>query len=135
MKINAEKRSLFLLFYLLLVFLISISCGVSDGASGGESHRNEQSSDSGESVREYCVVIFDACGGTETKSEKVLKGEKVDKPAAPVKKPDAKKEYAFIGWYLADEKWDFENMVVTEDITLTARYKETLYSIEVLPSK
>lgn len=133
MKTIIKKRAVFLLVGLIIGIAVAVSCGKSAAGSSGSG----QSSDGGGSLiyKDYCVVTFDSHGGTETKSVKVLKGEKIDKPAAPVKKPDAKNEYTFIGWYLSDEKWDFENMVVTEDITLTAHYKETLYSIEVLPSK
>lgn len=142
MKTIIKKRAVFLLVGLIIGIAVAVSCGKSSAGSSGF----EQSSDGGGSLiysdgggsliyKDYCVVTFDSNGGTETKSVKVSKGEKIDKPAAPVKKPDAKKEYTFIGWYLSDEKWDFEYMVVTEDITLTAHYKETLYSIEVLPSK
>ena len=133
MKTIIKKRAVFLLVGLFIGIAVAVSCG---GNAAG-STAPEQSSDGGGSLpaEEYCIVEFDSNGGTETKSVIVLKRGKIDKPAAPVKKPDAKKEYTFIGWYLSDEEWDFENMVITEDITLTARYKETLYSIEVLPSK
>ncbi len=131
MKTIIKKRAVFLLVGLLIG--IAVSCG----GNAAVSTAPEQSSGGGGSLpaEEYCFVAFDADGGTETKRVKVLRGEKIEEPAAPVKKPDATKEYTFIGWYLSDEKWDFKSMVVTEDITLTARYKETLYSIEVLPSK
>ena len=34
-------------------------------------------------------------------------------------------QYAFKGWYYQDKKWDFENDVVTENITLTAKWELT----------
>lgn len=43
--------------------------------------------------------------------------------------PDPKKEegdikYEFVGWYLNDKPWDFENDYVTEDINLVSKFKE-----------
>ena len=47
-------------------------------------------------------------------------------PEAPEKRPTSKKEYTFEGWYLGDTLWNFETDVVTGDITLVAKYLETV---------
>lgn len=83
----------------------------------------------------YYTVSFDSLGGTVTESQKVEAGKTAKKPKDPVKSAEARKEYVFIGWYFGEDLWDFENTAVTADLTLTARYKITEYSQEVLPSK
>lgn len=68
------------------------------------------------------TVTFDAAGGTfdgET-TIKVKEGDKIPLPKDPVF--DGK---TFTGWYTgkrANTKWNFEEQVVTEDVTLTAWY-------------
>lgn len=83
----------------------------------------------------YYTVSFDSLGGTATESQRVEAGKTAERPNDPVKSAGARKEYLFIGWYFGEELWDFENTAVTEDLTLTARYKIIEYSQEVLPSK
>ncbi len=41
----------------------------------------------------------------------------VDIPSTPVRDG-----YEFIGWYFGEEPWDFDNNIVTTDITLTAKW-------------
>ncbi|NLN50818.1 MAG: hypothetical protein GX149_04270, partial [Acholeplasmataceae bacterium] len=49
----------------------------------------------------------------------VKEGNKVAKPDDPVNEG-----YHFLGWYVEDEKWSFIGYVVTEEITLTAKWVE-----------
>ena len=77
-----------------------------------------------------CKVSFDTNGGTRVSSVRVEKGEKVSKPRAPYKEG-----YQFEGWYIEDEKWSFVGYIVTEDITLEARYLPLTYSIEYVGAK
>ena len=82
-----------------------------------------------------CVVVFDSVGGTAVASQTVLYGEKIEKPSTPTKPNDSKYEYSFDGWYLGDYAWDFESDTVSEDITLTARWKiESEFTNPFLPS-
>lgn len=83
----------------------------------------------------YYTVTFDSLGGTATESQRVEAGKTAKRPNDPVKSAEARKEYVFIGWYFGEELWDFESTAVTGNLTLTARYKITEYSQEVLPSK
>lgn len=62
------------------------------------------------------TVTFDSTGGSEVDAQPVAYGEKAKKPAAP-----QKTGYAFGGWYLGEEAYDFA-AVVTEDMTLTAKW-------------
>ena len=62
------------------------------------------------------TVTFDSTGGSAVDAQPVAYGEKAKKPAAP-----QKTGYAFGGWYLGEEAYDFA-AVVTEDMTLTAKW-------------
>ncbi len=67
------------------------------------------------------VVNFDTDGGSEVEGQEVLSGKKAHQPQAPIKDG-----YAFIGWYLGEEEWSFAGHIVTEDITLKARWAKCL---------
>ncbi|MBD5484315.1 MAG: hypothetical protein HDR18_02130 [Lachnospiraceae bacterium] len=64
------------------------------------------------------IVIFDSDGGTTVDPQVVENGKTAAKPEAPVKEG-----FRFIGWYLDDEPYDFNNEI-TESITLKARWEE-----------
>ncbi|MBR3674744.1 MAG: leucine-rich repeat protein, partial [Bacilli bacterium] len=65
------------------------------------------------------TVTFESNGGTAVTSiDDALEGEKITKPADPTKDG-----YFFEGWYTSEgNKWAFEKDVLTEDITLLARW-------------
>lgn len=70
------------------------------------------------------AVRFDTVGGSEVVSVKVSGGEKIERPADPVKNG-----YIFDGWYLSSDystDWDFESDVVGEDITLYAKWNKVV---------
>lgn len=73
-----------------------------------------------QSTRQYNVT-FD---GSEP--QKYDYGSKIAEPAEPVKDADAQYTYTFDGWYNGDEKWDFENDIVTADVVLESRFTHTL---------
>lgn len=67
------------------------------------------------------VVNFETNGGSKIASQKIEKGKKATKPAAPTKE-----NYKFEGWYKDSkltEKYDFNNKV-DKDITLYAKWTE-----------
>ncbi len=64
-----------------------------------------------------CFVNFDADGGSTVDSIEVKHGETIGE--APV---TAKEGYTFDGWYLNNDKWDFEHYAVTKNMTLKARW-------------
>ena len=64
------------------------------------------------------TVSFDSKGGTAIDSQYIVYGNPASAPATPTKPNNA-----FLGWYLGDEKWDFEQNVVTENITLVAKWE------------
>ena len=65
------------------------------------------------------TVTFESNGGTAVAAiDDALEGERITKPADPTKDG-----YFFEGWYTSEgNKWAFEKDVVTEDITLLARW-------------
>ena len=64
------------------------------------------------------MVTFDTDGGSEVASQKVKEGRKATKPTDPTKNG-----FAFDGWYLDGEPYDFSTPV-TNDITLVAMWKK-----------
>lgn len=71
------------------------------------------------------VVSFDSKGGSVVDEQIVNHSEKITKPEDPTRSG-----YKFLGWYYGDEKWSFIGYVVTENITLTAKW-ESLYGISI----
>ena len=55
----------------------------------------------------------------------VVEGDKVVRPADPTKESSVEFDYTFVAWYNGDVEWNFDEDVVTEDLTLTAKYTET----------
>lgn len=95
--------------FLLATSLIAVtSCKDSD----------ETQTPTSEAPVEEFVVKFNSDGGSKVDSVTLKKGEKVSKPAEPVKSG-----YEFLGWYLNDELYDF-NKEVTSNIELLAKWKK-----------
>ena len=72
------------------------------------------------------TVTFDSAGGTSVASTEVETGKKATEPTAP-----ERAGYKFLGWYLGEEKWSFIGYVVTENITLTAKWEPVTYTLTV----
>lgn len=77
----------------------------------------------------YHTVTFDTGGGTVIEPAKIEHGEKVDKPADPVREG-----YTFVNWTYNDEEWSFVGYVVTEDITITANWSANTYTLTLVNS-
>ncbi len=70
--------------------------------------------------KQYHTVTFVTDGDTVApEAQSVIDGKKATKPADP-----KKQGYIFDGWFMDGERWSFIGYVVTEDITLTATWKE-----------
>ena len=105
---------------------LSSSESESDNDSDNDDSANASEEESSESERndKFFTVKFDSDGGSAVNAATVKSGEKIPEPKSPVK-ATLEKQYAFKGWYYQDKKWDFENDVVTENITLTAKWELT----------
>ena len=64
------------------------------------------------------TIKFDSAGGTQINDRKVGENGNVIEPTPPTRDG-----YNFLGWYLGDEKFDF-NTKITSDLTLTAKWEE-----------
>ena len=104
----------------------SLSSSESDNDSDNDDSANASEERISESQRndDLFTVTFDSDGGSAVNAVTVKSGEKIPEPKSPVK-ATLEKQYAFKGWYYQDKKWDFENNVVTENITLTAKWELT----------
>lgn len=105
---------------------LSSSESESDNDSDNDDSANASEEESSESERndKFFTVKFDSDGGSAVNVATVKSGEKIPEPKSPVK-ATLEKQYAFKGWYYQGKKWDFENDVVTENITLTAKWELT----------
>ena len=132
------------LIALMLVALLLPSCSsLKTSEKGGEDFSSEDEiidedfgadNDITNEV-EWCEITFDSAGGTAVASQTVGYGEKIEKPSNPTKPNDSRYEYSFDGWYLGDYAWNFEADTVSEDITLTAKWKiESEFTNPFLPS-
>ena len=67
------------------------------------------------------TVTFDSKGGTEIDSQSIEYNNKVTKPSDP-----SLSGYIFDGWYVdgETEKFDFDNRVITDELTLIAKWNE-----------
>lgn len=69
-------------------------------------------------ISSECTVTFDSAGGSEVPSQKVIYGEKIQKPEDPIRAG-----YTFNGWYSDLDRsklWDFDKDTVKENMTLYA---------------
>lgn len=72
-------------------------------------------------------VTFDSNGGETVDKQVIMYGKTVEEPAVP-----KRTGYTFSGWYQnkeCTEEWDFDNAVVTKDITLYAGWAADKYTV------
>lgn len=70
------------------------------------------------------TVTFNPDNGSATTSQLVLHGEKAVEPSAP-----EKEGFTFVGWMYNDQPWVFFGYVVTEDMTLVAKWERTQFTV------
>lgn len=100
----------------LIILIVSISLLLVGGIITGIFLINK------EDPIEYCTVTFNMEGGEEIAPIQVEKGSKL-----PTLNP-VKENNTFICWFLNSTEWT-NDMVVTEDITLTAYWEEAVYKV------
>ena len=83
-------------------------------------------------LEKYQVAFNTNCDST-IETQEVAFGNKAKEPTLTATKAG----YDFDGWYVGDEKWSFIGYSVTENITLTAKWTPTTYTITYrnLPSQ
>ena len=64
------------------------------------------------------TVTFNSDGGTDTPPQYVVDGNKISVPETPTKA-----NHVFLGWYLGNEKWDFDNDLVNGNVALVAKWQ------------
>ena len=77
------------------------------------------------------TVTFEPGTGGEAYTQMVRLGEKTASP-----EPPKRLGYTFLGWYYTNEeiteKWNFSENVITEDITLTAKWDYATYELPIV---
>lgn len=102
---------------------------VEDSSQGdGSDDSSNQNSGSEDSKTQY-TVTFVVNGGTAPAVQTVNEGEKATRPEDPMKEATSHTtEYTFVGWFTKDgeteTEWNFFNNVVTENVTLYAKFTE-----------
>ena len=66
----------------------------------------------------YYTITFDTAGGSSIDSIVVKENDTITKPNDPTKEG-----YTFLGWYIGDEEFNFEDLVKS-DLTLVAKWEE-----------
>ena len=66
----------------------------------------------------YYTITFDTAGGSSIDSIVVKENDTITKPNDPTKGG-----YTFLGWYIGDEEFNFEDLVKS-DLTLVAKWEE-----------
>ena len=87
--------------------------------ANGSTSSNDVSSDISDNEISVYTVTFDSDGGSSIDSQEVEEGALIEKPSDP-----EKDGFTFDCWKNDDEEWDFENDIVSSDITLVASYTE-----------
>ena len=93
-----------LFFVLLLVFLL---CGC-------------------DMISKGYLITFKNDDGTILSEQQIKKGKKLSLPENP-----SKEGYTFDGWYVNEEKWDFDNDVIKDSIVLTAKWSINQYTLTI----
>ena len=78
-------------------------------------------------IQQAVTVKFDSHIGVDVPLQTVGAGMKISEPTVDLKRDG----YTFLGWYNGTKKWNFNKDVVTESITLTAKWKSYLSYVAV----
>ena len=115
------KKILFI-FAFIFIFSFAFACGEKEDEKKQDDNKQEEQKpdepkDEPEEpeTKEFTVKFVVDGEGTILK---VVEGEKAIKPSDPVKDG-----YIFAGWFLGDEKYNFESLV-TSDMELTAKFEK-----------
>jgi uncharacterized repeat protein (TIGR02543 family) len=70
------------------------------------------------------LIQFNSNGGNSINNQTIVKGGKVTEPITP-----SKEGYKFSGWYNNDSNWNFNDNIVTDNLTLEAHWEVETYTI------
>ena len=101
------KRKLIVALSVIFALSLSVLCFAS--CSGGNAEKPKY------------TISFETDGGSVVEAQQVERGSKVTKPDDPTKDG-----YAFAGWYLGEEEYDF-SAIVRSKLTLTAKWTVVVY--------
>ena len=87
--------------------------------------KKTQSGNPHEAEIKTVTVSFDGAGGSETAPVTVNSGEKISAPSNPVKEG-----CDFVEWQLSGTAFDFTAVAITENITLTAKWRAKTFTVE-----
>ncbi len=90
----------------------------------GKSPKSSEEGADGTTASKGFTVTFDTQGGSAVQSQQVKNGQKATRPTDPTRDG-----YTFDGWYVEGEKWSFVGYVVTENMTLTAKWLANTYTV------
>ena len=118
-----KKSKLLVLICILVCILVITSVLSSCGDTSTDTNTNtdtdtnsDTSADTNIDEEKYTVEFY-SNGGSEVESQTVVNGKKAKEPTPPTKDG-----YTFDGWYVGTEKWSFLGHLITDNITLTAKW-------------
>lgn len=71
-----------------------------------------------ENNEKICILEYNVNGGTQINSLNTECGAKINEPAKP-----NKEGFEFLGWYIGDEKVNFDKLYLNENLTIDAKWK------------
>ena len=106
----------------IVVIICLVFCFFLFGCNSTSINNQDNHSESGNNTqvdsKEYVTITFDSDGGSSIESQGVKKGNNATKPNDPTKEG-----YTFLGWYYDNKEWNFIDDVVTDNITLVAKWQ------------
>lgn len=67
---------------------------------------------------DLCILEYNVNGGTQINSLVIECGTKIDEPIKP-----NKEGFEFVGWYIGDDKVDFDKLYLNENLVISAKWK------------
>ena len=124
---QVRRVCVIILILIIVIFsVVIVGCkGQTDTNKDGQDIEADVGDVGGEDNTTEITVTFDSAGGTTVSEQKIMKGNKVQKPEDPVRANSSLYDYTFIAWYYDDTEWDFENNTVSENITLVAKWQQS----------
>ena len=71
-----------------------------------------------ENNKKICILEYNVNGGTQINSLDIECGAKINEPTKP-----NKEGFEFLGWYIGDEKVNFDKLYLNENLTIKAKWK------------